>query len=136
MTELSSLKQLFAQSLGACRELYVGSAKWCVAHYPECIDGDPRQFVQLMDDLHAGVLSKILVTVVNADERWSAAEEEYASLLFETIWGRNLTGEALREALTHVTRQAEELKWDALVRPFNKIAPLRSRIGILESIVF
>ncbi|MBN2022282.1 MAG: AAA family ATPase [Pirellulales bacterium] len=135
MTDSSPLTPLFRQSLGALRELYVGSARWCVDHYPECVEGDPDKFVQLMDDLHAGLLAKVFVTVANADGRWSPGEEQCASALFEHVWQRSLTGEALRNALGHVTRQAADLKWYALLRPFDKIPPLRSRIGELEAIV-
>ncbi|HLA83798.1 MAG TPA: AAA family ATPase [Thermoguttaceae bacterium] len=125
----------FKQALADCRNLYVDSARRCVREYPQLIEGDPGKFVELMEDLHRGLLAKIFVTVANADKRWSPAEEQYAAVLFEHLWNQRLSGQSLRDALLHVTRQAATIQWYTLFRPFDTIDPLRSRIGELYSVV-
>jgi SpoVK/Ycf46/Vps4 family AAA+-type ATPase len=88
-----------------------------------------------MDDLHAGLLIKIFVTMSEADRRWSTREQHLGAALFEHLWGRKLSHDQLRKAAQHVSRRAQELSWYSLVRPFDQIAPLRERISELETIV-
>jgi len=122
-------------ALADCRELYLSSGRECARQHPELLKGPPQQFVQLMDDLHKGLLVKIYVAVAIADRSWSRPEQDFGRVLFQHVWGKELTGPELRAAWEHMGKQAATLKWYSLVRPFDKIGPLRTRIGDLETVV-
>ena len=92
----------FQQALADCRRLYVESARDCVRKHPQLIRGEPDDFVQMMADLHKGLLTKIYVTITEADWRWCHAERRLAEVLFEHLWGRRLTGRQLEEVATRV----------------------------------
>lgn len=130
----SALSQ-FELAILDCRQLYLSGARECAERHPELIKGPPEKFVQRMDDLHKGLLAKIYVAVADADGRWSKPEQQMAEVLFEHLWGARLTGAPLREAMQHGARKAAGLKWYALLRPFEEIAPLRARVGELETVV-
>lgn len=131
---LNSLIQHFQQSLADCRRLYVESARECVRQHPQLIPGEPDDFVQMMADLHKGLLTKIYVTITEADWRWCHAERRLAEVLFEHLWGKRLSGRQLEEVATRVADRAHQLQWYSLIRPFDQIAPLRDRIGELETV--
>ena len=57
-----------------CGKLYRQSGTWMVRRFPTLLESDTAGFVDLMDDLHRGLLIKVYVTVVRADNRWSAPE--------------------------------------------------------------
>ncbi len=59
-----------------------------------------------MDDLHKGILIKIYVSVVEADQRWSREEKRLGRVLFDHIWPGGVPGGKLREAAQHVFREA------------------------------
>ena len=69
-------REQFDQALQDCPRLYLSSAQLCIEQYPGSLPGTPEEFVQLMDDLHKGLLIKIYVEVVRADGRWSQGEKE------------------------------------------------------------
>jgi hypothetical protein len=125
----------FEQSLLDCQRLYLSSAEFCVEQFPGFLPGTPAEFIELMDDLHKGLLIKIYVEMVAADSRWSREEKRLGQLLFHHIWPGKVTGSSLRETANHVFEEACRLKWHSLVRPFGEITPLRDRIGELETIV-
>jgi SpoVK/Ycf46/Vps4 family AAA+-type ATPase len=122
-------------TLNACRKLYVSSGQLCGQQYPHLIKQSGADFVQLMDDLHRALALKIYVAVCEADKQWSAAERELAEMLFEHLWGKRLTGDKLCAAAREAAQQTSKLRWYSLVRPFDRIVPLRNRIGELETIV-
>ena len=124
----------FRRELHDCRELYRSSGQVCVEAHVHLISGLGRDFVSRMDDLHKALLIKIFITICEADRRWSRNEQRLAQELFQHTWGRQLTGESLRAAVRHVSRRAVDLKWYALIRPFDQIALLRDRIGELETV--
>lgn len=126
---------LFRSILDQCRELYVSSGKLCAQQYPQLIDKSGDEFVQLMDDLHRALVLKIYVTICEADQEWSAAERELATILFDHLWNQRLTGEKLCLAAREAAHESEKLKWYSLIRPFDRIVPLRERIGTLETLV-
>lgn len=134
-TDFDTLLAAFRQSLVECQQLYHGAGRTCAEQYPELVPASPSEFVQQMDDLHKGLLVKIYVVVMHADRRWSRAEQHLAQVLFEHLWGQSLTGERLREAALHITQQASQLRWYALVRPFEVLPPLRDRVAELETLV-
>jgi SpoVK/Ycf46/Vps4 family AAA+-type ATPase len=134
-TDRSDTLSLFKHTLEECRELYVSSGRLCAQQYPQLIEKSGNEFVQLMDDLHRALVLKIYISVCEADRDWSAAEREMAVVLFEHLWNQHLTGDKLAIAARQAAHESEKLKWYSLIRPFDRIAPLRERIGTLETIV-
>ena len=61
------------------------------------------------------------------------AERNMAEVLFEHLWGKRLTGDKLRAAARKAAEDATKLKWYSLIRPFDRIVPLRERVGALET---
>jgi hypothetical protein len=130
-----SLLEQFQQAIHDCRQLYLSSAKLCIQQCPNFLPGTPESFAQLMDDLHKGLLIKIYVTIVEADQRWSQEEKRFGRVLFDHIWPGGVPGGQLRDAAAHVFREAKSLKWSSLVRPFSQMQPLHDRIDQLATIV-
>src|SRR3990172_4828432 len=124
----------FAQTLRDCRELYVSGGQLVAHKYPQLV-AKPEQFVELMDDLHRALVLKIYFALCEADQKWSQQERLLAQILFEHIWERWLEEDELRVAAQRASEQATHLKWYSLIRPFDLIAPLRERVGTLETIV-
>ncbi|MCG8448475.1 MAG: AAA family ATPase [Pirellulales bacterium] len=137
MTTLDTpdLPSHFRQLLGECRELYVSSGKLIVNEYPDQLPKSPEHFLELMDNLHQALLVKVFITVCEADRRWNKHEKFLAEMLLLHLWNQRLQDEQLKAALQHLSEKALSLKWYALVRPFDQIAPLRERVGELETIV-
>ena len=132
--EFSDLPSNFRQLLGQCRELYVSSGEQCVREFPDQVPQTGTGFVQLMDDLHRALAVKIFITICESDRRWSTNEKFLAEVLFFHLWSKWLNEEELKAALQEMSEKASNLKWYALVRPFDQIAPLRERVGELETI--
>jgi len=106
-----------------------------VRRFPTLLEGDAGNFVELMDDLHRGLLIKVYVTVVRADNRWSAPEKKVAAAMIEHLWDQQLRGNDLRDAATELFQQADQLKWEALVAPFVRYKPLADSKSHVETIV-
>ncbi|MEX2315965.1 MAG: AAA family ATPase [Pirellulales bacterium] len=133
--ELPAAPSLFSRTLAECRELYVSSGRLVSHEYPHLIAQQGEEFVVLMDDLHRALVLKVYLTICEADKNWSEQERYLAEVLFEHLWNKRLTGDALRDAAKNASRDSVKLKWYSLVRPFDKIVPLRERIGTLETLV-
>ncbi|WP_442508238.1 AAA family ATPase [Novipirellula sp. SH528] len=118
-----------------CGKLYNHCGQWMVRRYPTLIEGNPNQFVELMDDLHRGLLIKVYVTIVRADDRWTSAEKRVAAAMIDHLWGEQLHGGQLREAATGLFEQADQLTWESLVAPFVRYAPLADSKAQVETIV-
>lgn len=118
-----------------CRKLYHHSGKLMVRRYPTLIQGNVREFPQLMDDLHRGLLIKAYVTIVRADDRWSASEKKVAAAMIEHLWDQKLDGRELREAATGLFHQADRLSWQSLVAPFVRYPPLENSRAHVETVV-
>ncbi len=125
----------FRQSLEACRELYISSGRLVASEYPDLLPKSEEHFIQLMDDLHRALLVKIFVTICEADRRWSKKEKALGEILLFHLWNQSLQGDQLKTALIEMSQKAMSLRWYALVRPFDQIAPLRNRVGDLETLV-
>lgn len=134
-TNFDSLLEQFQEAIHDCRQLYLSSAKLCIQQCPNFLPGTPESFVQLMDDLHKGLLIKVYVTIVEADQRWSQEEKRFARVLFDHIWPGGVPGGQLRDAAAHVFREAKSLKWSSLIRPFAQMQPLNDRVDQLTTIV-
>lgn len=118
-----------------CGKLYKHCGTWMVRRFPTLLEGDRENFVELMDDLHRGLLIKVYVTIVRADNRWSAPEKKVAAAMIEHLWDQELRGNELREAATELFQQADLLKWEALVAPFVRYEPLADSKSHVETIV-
>jgi hypothetical protein len=133
--DIPNSPSLFATTLQECRELYVSSGRLCVHEYPDRVKPAGDKFVELMDDLHRALVLKTYVSICEADRQWSNEERFLAETLFQHLWGKRLTGDNLRTAARRAAADSSKLKWYSLIRPFDKIVPLRERIGTLETLV-
>jgi len=118
-----------------CGKLYKHCGTWMVRRFPTLLEGSADNFEELMDDLHRGLLIKVYVTVVRADNRWSAPEKRVAAAMIDHLWGQELRGDDLREAATELFKQADLLKWESLVAPFVRYEPLADSKSQVETIV-
>ena len=75
-----------------CGKLYRHCGNWMVRRHPTLLEGRTEDFVQLMDDLHRGLLIKVYVTIVRADDRWTTPEKKVAAAMIEHLWGEELRG--------------------------------------------
>ena len=125
----------FCQLLEECRELYVSSGRLCADEHPEMLPKGGEHFIQLMEDLHRGLLIKLFITLCEADRRWSMKERLLAIELVAHLWGQRLDGQQLKQVVKQMSAKATSLQWYSVVRPFDQIAPLRNRVGELETIV-
>ncbi|MEM9352001.1 MAG: AAA family ATPase [Planctomycetota bacterium] len=130
---------LFRRLLHRCRELYATSAQTCLHEFPRELEASGLAspgicFAETMDHLHKALAVKVFVSVCEADRRWSTKEQELARVLVEHLWLKTLRGDELRETILDMSGRAAKLRWYELVRPFDEIAPLRDRVGELETI--
>jgi predicted Zn finger-like uncharacterized protein len=132
---LNIIESQFRLALEDCRKLYLSAGHHCIENSPGLIPGTPRDFLQLMDDLHKGVLIKLFSSVAQVDMRWTAEEAHLAAILLEHLWQQQLSGQQLREAAEHLITQGHRLTWYSLVRPFDQIATLRARVAELETVI-
>lgn len=132
--EDSRLIGMLRRVIRDCGALYEQSAKWMVRRYPNLLEGREANFVELMDDLHRGLLIKVYVTVVRADDRWTGPEKKIAAAMIEHLWGEQLHGSQLREAATGLFQQADMLTWESLVAPFVRYPPLANSKDQVETI--
>jgi tellurite resistance protein len=133
--ESSDLPAQFRQLLGQCRDLYVTSAEAVVHDHPHQVSDSAERFVTLMDDLHKALLVKVFVAICECDHRWSPGERRLAEILVFHLWSEWLEGDELNAAIEKMSAKSVALKWYALFRPFDQIAPLRNRVAELETIV-
>jgi adenylate kinase family enzyme len=118
-----------------CRKLYASSADRMVRQHPTLLGSRADGFVQLMEDLHRGLLVKVYTTTVRGDGKWTKTEKYIGALLIEHIWDEHLRGEALRDASEKLFSHADQLQWPSLVGPFVRYEPLRDMVGQVETIV-
>ena len=133
--EFSDLPSQFRQLLGKCRDLYVSSGELIAHDHAAALDRSPNEFIQLMDDLHRALVVKIFVAICEADRRWSKNEKFLAEVLLFHLWGTWVKEDDLQAAITDMSEKSASLKWYSLIRPFDLIAPLRNRVGELETVV-
>jgi AAA+ superfamily predicted ATPase/tellurite resistance protein len=126
---------LLRRVLRDCGKLYQSSARLMLRRYPTMIQGDVSRFQELMEDLHRGLLIKVYVTIVRADDRWTIPEKKVATAMIEYLWGESFTGHELREAATGLFAQADALRWDSLVAPFVRYPPLADSKADVETVV-
>lgn len=134
-TDDSRLIGMLRRVIRDCGKLYHQCGTWMVRRYPTLLEGRGDNFVELMDDLHRGLLIKVYVTVVRADDRWTAPEKRVAAAMIEYLWDQQLQGQELREAATGLFQQADMLTWESLIAPFVRYAPLADSKAQVETIV-
>ncbi|MEZ6091066.1 MAG: hypothetical protein R3C05_24210 [Pirellulaceae bacterium] len=117
------------------RRIYIDSAKWLIQRHPSLLGDRLPGFVELMDDLHRGLLIKIYADVIRADGQWTRMEKIVGAILIEHLWNTKLTGRELREAAEQVLSQADQLSWHALVKPFVDYSLLRDWHSQIETSV-
>lgn len=125
----------FRATLKACKALYVDSAKEMVERYPKQLGAGVVEFATSMDDLHKGLVLKVVLSLVEADFRWTAPERRLTEVLFEHVWEQPVTGEALKEAALEVAQNLRSVTWFSLIKPFCDLQPLQARTAELETIV-
>ncbi|MEM6798685.1 MAG: AAA family ATPase [Planctomycetota bacterium] len=135
MSGSPSRPSLFSRTLRECRKLYVSSGELVVREHRELLADDQQDYVRLMDDLHRALVLKIYVTICEADRKWSKQERFLAEVLCHHLFNQWMTGDELRETIKYASSEAAELRWYSMVRPFDRVAPLRERIGQLETLV-
>ncbi|WP_153557679.1 AAA family ATPase [Roseimaritima sediminicola] len=135
MLDDNDLTAQLRRVLRDCRKLYANSARQLSRRHPHLLEGPPQRFVELMDDLHRGLIVKVYTTVVRSDGQWSRMEKFVGSLLIEHLWDQRLKGAALREAAENLLEQADHLQWETLVGPFVRFEPLRDSISHVETVV-
>ena len=134
--ELARFIGMLRRVLRDCGKLYKQCGRWMVRRYPTMIQGDPSKFEELMDDLHRGLLIKVYVTIVRADDRWTGPEKRVAAAMIEYLWGGDeLRGGELRDAATGLFTQADALSWESLLAPFVRYTPLADSKAQVETIV-
>ncbi|WP_164103121.1 AAA family ATPase [Candidatus Laterigemmans baculatus] len=117
------------------RKLYVDSGRWLVASHKTLLGERADSFVELMDDLHRGLLVKVYTVIIRSDGRWTRMEKYVCSLLLEHLWDQRLHGSELRTAAEELLQQSDTLSWEVLVRPFVVYEPLSDRTANLQTIV-
>lgn len=125
----------FRDAMTDCRRLYLSSAHLCLEHARDVVEQSRQDFLRRMIDLHKGLIIKIYVSIAEADLRWSKDEQQLARELIDHIWQQRLHGNQLKQASERMFADARDLKWAALVRPFEEFAPLRERVADLETVI-
>ena len=121
-----TIETQFRQALADCQQLYLSAARECIEQHPSLIRRPPQDFLQLMADLHKGLLIKIYGSVVEADLRWTAGEARLAAVLLEHVWNEKLTGDRLRTRPSTWSRKAAASLGTASFGPSTRSPPSAS----------
>ena len=125
--ELEAVLDELTQVMTHCRELYLS----CVARHDEAELDVPRQIAISLDQLHRCLLVKICATIGEADGRWSYEEQRCAAAVLQHV-GVPFAAERLEETAGSIARQAAQVAWEPLLRPFHEFpeaARQNGRIG-------
>ncbi|MDG2381350.1 MAG: AAA family ATPase [Pirellulaceae bacterium] len=126
---------LLRESLENCEKLFRTSAFIVKQECPHLIKGDPNKFLDLMVDLHRGLLVKILVEIAESDRNWNPAECEVAMLILHHVWSVRIDQADLALALRRVSDRAEKLKWRSLLKPYIEMPPIHDKLTDLSTII-
>ncbi|MEN1679648.1 MAG: AAA family ATPase [Planctomycetota bacterium] len=135
MAREPSRPSLFSRTLRECRKLYVSSGELVARSHRSMLGDSGQDYVQLMDDLHRGVVLKTYFTVCEADRQWSKPEQLLAEVLGHHLWGKWLSGESLGRTMRKASDESAKLDWSALVRPFRTVGPLTDRVAEVETVI-
>lgn len=123
------------QEINECESIYRAAAHLCRQTCPERIEGDPEKFLELMVDLHRGLLVKLFVEVSDCERRWHPEEEELARELLNHVWGAEIARDNLFKVLHNVAELDKTLTWENVLGPFTRIPALSDQVGELNTCV-
>ena len=125
----------FERALDDCQKLYHEAARESVRLRPQTDEKEAEQIGQLMLDLHRGLLVKIFVEIAQSDWSWNQAERDLAAALLAHVWNVRVPSTEIRPALERLVDTAGQLRWEALVGPFERLPHLRERVADLEAVI-
>lgn len=131
----SEFEPTLRRLLRDCRKLYQACGQLMVRRHPTELGELVDRFVELMEDLHRGLLIKVFTEVSRADGRWTAPEKRIGAMLIDHLWDEPLRGARLRDAIEGLAARSDQLSWGALLAPFVRYEPLRDAVGQVETIV-
>jgi ATPase family associated with various cellular activities (AAA)/AAA lid domain len=124
----------FRDTLEEIEELYRACALECVHNRLDLRNDSADEFVRRMIDLSHGLMLKTFVDVAYADREWSPEALVLAGDLFEFVWNKRLKRRQLKDSLVHFLADSK-LTWDALLGPFEKYGPFRSKAQRVQTAV-
>jgi adenylate kinase family enzyme len=124
----------FRRLLESCRDLYRRCARKYAELHPELIHDSTEDFVGRMVELERGLVLKVFMEMAQADRRVGSAQRKLARELFEHAWGQSLNEEQIKEAFIHYSENTH-LRWDSLVRPFERLSSFIPHAGQLQTLV-
>lgn len=116
----------FINDLKDCEHLFRAAASETAQSQPNLSGRNRSEFVQRMADLHAGVLLKLFLEIIDADARPHPAELVLAGELFAHAWGQRLKPEKAALALDKARLEGTP-DWNTLLGPFQRYEPFRRR---------
>jgi len=125
----------FRESLADCKRLYIQAARVALQDQAGASDEVRRDMIRRMVDLHQGLLIKVYTSVARADGQWSQVERELACELIDHLWQQRVEGTELKEIARRLFVDSSRLHWYSLLRPFDRIAKIRSFVPELQTIV-
>jgi hypothetical protein len=123
----------FRALLEECRELYRGCGEEFARKRPDAVP-DPGAFLDKMHDLERGLVLKVFVEMAWADGRVGPAEMDLGREVIAHAWGKRLDDDQLRQTLDEYT-QTTHLRWESLVRPFERCATFHPHADRLQQVV-
>ena len=124
----------FVELLEAIRDLYRRCAKEFARQHPELIRDSPEAFVGRMVELQRGLVLRVFMEMAQADRRIGVGEIQLAQELFEHAWGRRLNEQQVKDSLLHFA-ESVPLRWESLVRPFERLSSFHPHAGELETLI-
>lgn len=123
------------EEMNECESIYRASAHLCRQKCPEMIQGDPDKFLDLMVDLHRGLLIKLFVEVSDCERCWHPEEGELARELLNHVWGADIDRDNLVSVLHNVAELDKTLTWESVLGPFVRIPALSDQVAELNTCV-
>jgi hypothetical protein len=123
------------QEMNECESIYRAAAHLCRKTCPEQIQSDPDKFLDLMVDLHRGLLIKLFVEVSECERSWHPEETELARELLDHVWGANVDKDKLPEVLHNVAQLDKTVEWENVLGPFARIPALADQVAELNTCV-
>ncbi|HBE70070.1 MAG TPA: hypothetical protein DDW52_18135 [Planctomycetaceae bacterium] len=128
------IERTLQQLLSDCHGLYRDGAKRLVRE-KGLVAPQAAKTRELMDDLHRGVVLKVLVEIAYCDKRWNEVERQAAQLVLSHTWEVKVDSDGMSKSLRNVVRHAQKLKWSDLLGPFVREEVLRHERSELQSLI-
>jgi AAA lid domain-containing protein/ATPase family protein associated with various cellular activities (AAA) len=123
------------EEMNECEAIYRAGAHLCLQRCPESIEGDPRKFLDLMIDLHRGLLVKLFFELTDCEKCWHAEECELAHELLNHVWGANVDPDDLMPVVHQVAELDHTLTWESVLGPFVRFPVLADQVAELNTCV-